>query len=150
MLALTFQVGHNRLALDVRQISEVAPRVPLERPTDSPDWLAGILIYRGSIVRVIDLHRLLGAGECPWQLSSRIIVVSDGHQQRRGWLGLLAANVNELKEISATLRSSSSTPGQESDLGTLLNDGGEVLRVVDLDSLLPMAVHEYLARGNAA
>ena len=75
MLVLTFQVGAARLALDLRQVHEVVPRVQLERVAGSPAWLAGMFIYRGRVVPVIDLHRLLGAGECPAHLSSRIVLV---------------------------------------------------------------------------
>ena len=93
MLVLTFEVGKERLALDVRRIEEVVPWVRLQPVACGPSWLAGIFIYRGQIVPVIDMHRLLGAGECPVHLSTRIILVRHllGGQDRL--VGLLAAKV---------------------------------------------------------
>ena len=99
MLVLTFQVGKDRLALDIRRVREVVPRVELARAAGSPAWLAGSFVYRGRVVSVLDLHSLLGAGECPPHLSSRIILVPVGGEML---LGLLAAQVADIKEIAPT------------------------------------------------
>ena len=72
---LTFQVGRDRLARGrpPRPRGRAArPPAPVGR---RPGWLAGVFVYRGRVVPVIDLHRLAGAGECPPHLSSRIILV---------------------------------------------------------------------------
>src|SRR5579871_3177437 len=65
MLALTFQAGPDRVAVDVRRVREVVPRVPLTPAAGTPDWVAGVFVYRGRVVPVIDLYRLTGAGPCP-------------------------------------------------------------------------------------
>src|SRR5262245_23385734 len=75
MLALIFHIGTARLALDVRRVKEVVPRVQLQVLAGSPPWLAGAFVYRGQVVPVLDLHQLVGAGDCPPHLSSRIILV---------------------------------------------------------------------------
>jgi chemotaxis-related protein WspB len=147
MLALIFQISHERVALDVRRISEVVPRVALQRFAATPAWLAGTFVYRGSVVPVIDLHRLVGADECPSQLSSRIIVVPWQHPDLPcGWLGLLAAHVSDIREIQVPSHAPSGTscPG-EPDLGPAMIDRGEILRVLDLERLMPEAVRERLA-----
>ena len=58
MLALTFAAGGDRLALDIRRVAEVVPRVRLAPLAGAPAWLAGTFVYRGQVVPVIDLHRL--------------------------------------------------------------------------------------------
>ena len=65
-------------ALDIRRVREVVPRVRLRPVSGAPEWLAGLFVYRGQAVPVLDLHRLAGAGECPPHLSSRIILVPHG------------------------------------------------------------------------
>ena len=50
MLALTFQIGATRLALDIHRVREVVPRVHLERVAGGPAWLAGMFVYRGGVV----------------------------------------------------------------------------------------------------
>ena len=103
MLVLTFQIGDNRLALDVRRVREVVPRVRLRPVSGAPAWLAGVFVYRGRVVPVLDLHRLAGGGECPPHLSSRIILVPHGGQVAGGaerLLGLLATQVADIREVS--------------------------------------------------
>src|SRR3954467_15131623 len=95
MLVLTFQIGDDRLALDIHRVREVVPRVALRKPAASPDWLAGQFVYRGTVVPVVDLHPLLHAGPPPPHLSSRIILVPVGDSL----LGLLAAQVADLRDV---------------------------------------------------
>ena len=131
MLFLTFQIGDQRLALDVRRVREVVPRVPLRRPSLAPEWLAGMFVYRGAVVPVVDLHRLKRAGECPLHLSSRIILVSRSADLEQSLIGLLAAQVVSVQEIDLSLAGSM--------IGQTTADSGGILHIVDLDRLLPSA-----------
>jgi chemotaxis-related protein WspB len=158
MLVLTFQIGNDRLALDVRRVREVVPRVHFERVAGSPEWLAGLFVYRGKVVPVLDLHRLLEAGECPPHLSSRIILVPLGLcsiaprlsasgqiEEDDHLVGLLAAQVADVREVSpgAPTVPSFSAPGQP-DLGLTMVDEGGILHLLDLDSLLPEALQRMV------
>jgi chemotaxis-related protein WspB len=133
MLVLTFQIGNDRLALDIRKVREVVPRVQLERPAGSPAWLAGMFVYRGRVVPVLDLHRLAGAGECPPHLSSRIILVP----QHGRLLGLLAAQVADLRDVTPPDTPFCLTATDQPDLGPALADGTGVLHLLEPDLLLP-------------
>src|SRR5271169_5863181 len=106
MLVLTFQTGSDRLALDVRRVREVVPHVRLQPVTGGAVWLAGIFIYRGQIVPVIDLHRLRGAGECPSLLSTRIILVAQMQGGEERLIGLLAAQVADVRDMQPGAKSS--------------------------------------------
>jgi chemotaxis-related protein WspB len=146
MLVLTFQIGDDRLALDVRQVREVVPRVRLQRVAGGPAWLAGVFIYRGCVVPVIDLHRLIGAEECPPRLSSRIILVPHlvGGEERL--LGLLAAQVADIRELRPQSQPQPRLTVQgQPDLGPVLVDGREIVHVVELDRLLPESYRRQLA-----
>jgi chemotaxis-related protein WspB len=144
MLVLTFQVGTERLALDTRRIEAVVPRVPLRTLAGCPPWLAGVFVYHGTIVPVVDLHRLVGAGECPPHLSSRIVVVSDPAAGEGRLVGLLAAQVDNLQEAKGSTSIGLTAPGRP-DLGPVLADGTGVLRLVDLERLLPESARQLLA-----
>jgi chemotaxis-related protein WspB len=146
MVVLTFEIGQERLALDVRRVREVVPRVRLRPAAGAPAWLAGLFVYRGQVLPVIDLHRLAGAGECPPHLSSRIIVVPHRHDGEERLVGLLAAAVAEVRAIDPPGRPSLglTEPGRP-DLGSPLVEGGAVLRLLDLDRLLPEPVQLELA-----
>ena len=126
MLALLFQVGPNRVAVDARRVREVVPRVRLTPAAESP-WSAGAFVYRGRVVPVVDLHRLAGLGDCPDHLSSRIILVPRGD----ALVGLLATHVADVRELDLPAERSASA----SVLGDLVADGAGVLRVFDPDRL---------------
>ncbi len=145
MLVLVFQIGNERFALDVRRIREVVPHVPLQALSGVPPIFAGAFVYRGQVVPVLDLHRLAGAGECPPHLSSRIILVPQPSPDGGRLLGLLASQVADLQEIQPD--GQALTRLQENgrpDLGPILADRGGLIRLLDLDRLLPALVHGQL------
>jgi len=142
MLALLFQVGADRLALDVRQVREVVPWVRLQHLASGPAWLAGVFIYRGQAVPVIDLHQLLAAEECPKRLSSRIIVVPHPADPSGRLLGLLAAQVADVRELEPPAPGAASL---QPELGQALVLGRELIRVIQLDRLLPDSCLSKLA-----
>jgi chemotaxis-related protein WspB len=146
MLVLTFQISTDRLALDVRRVREVVPRVRLQRVAGGPPWLAGIFIYRGYVVPVIDLHRLIGSEQCPLHLSTRIILVPHVLEGEERLIGLLAAQVADIRQMQPPSQAHAglSAPGQP-DLGPVLVDGREIVHLVDLDRLLPESYQRHLA-----
>src|SRR4051812_39495585 len=146
MLALTFQVGREAVALDIRRVREVVPRVRLRPVGGAPDWLAGVFVYRGAAVPVIDLHRLAGGSECPPLLSSRIVLVPVAGAEDGRLLGLLATQVADIRDISADVRPlPAPTAAGRPDLGPVVADGAGVLRLLDPDRLLPDAAWQRLA-----
>ena len=62
MFILRFQVGGESFAVDSRRIVEVTPRANLRPLPHAPAYLVGLLHYRGQVVPVVDLNRLLGVG----------------------------------------------------------------------------------------
>jgi chemotaxis-related protein WspB len=136
MLALIFQVGSDKVAVDVRRIREVIPRVRLSSVNGGPSWIAGVFVYRGRVVPVVDLHRLTGAGECPPHLSSRIILFPYPLDAPESLVGLLATQVAEIREVRPGLvQPLPSEPGRPG-LGPALPDGAGILRLMDPDWLL--------------
>lgn len=130
MLALTFQVGADRMAVDVRRVREVVPRVRLAPATGGPPWAAGVFVHRGRVVPVVDLYRLVGAGECPPLLSSRIVLVPFPPGSDR-LVGLLASQVADVRELPDP-----PAGGPAGGLGAPVADGTGVLRLLDPDRLL--------------
>jgi chemotaxis-related protein WspB len=145
MLALVFQIGNERLALDVRRIKEVVPRVALQSLACSPSWLAGAFVYRGQVVPVIDLHALAGLDACPSLLSSRIILVAQPGNENERLLGLLASQVADLQELQPDGQPMTHLyENGQADLGPAIADRGGILRLLDLDRLLPESVRGQL------
>lgn len=131
MLALTFQIGADRVALDVRRVRRVVPRVKLAPAPPGARGLAGQFVYRGQVVPVVDFFRLAGAGECPARLSSRIVLVPRADDPER-LVGLLAAQVADIRDLPAPSAIADAPFG----LGPPVADGTAMIRHLDADRLL--------------
>src|ERR1700758_944243 len=96
MLCLIFEIGGDRYALDVTQISAVLPRVPLKKIPHAPPEVAGACNYRGTPLPVVDIGQLAIGEPARPRLSTRIIVVhySEPSGDRRQ-LGLLVEKATD-------------------------------------------------------
>ena len=101
-----------------------------------PPWIAGVFVYRGRVVPVVDLHRLTGVGECPLHLSSRIILLPYPPDAPESLVGLLATQVADIREIRTELVAAGQRPARPAGLGPGAPDGAGILRILDPDSLL--------------
>lgn len=103
MLTLCFNVGDLRLALPGTCIVEVLPRHALRPVALAPAAVAGLLLFRGALVPVVDLCRLVLQRDCRPLRSSRLIVVALAHAGGRRLVGLLAENVLDLVPAAETV-----------------------------------------------
>ena len=60
MLALFFELRGEVFAIPARAVVEVVPKVELRVVPRAPQWLAGVFPYRGAVLPVVDLTRLVG------------------------------------------------------------------------------------------
>jgi len=97
MLLLLFEIATGRYALDVRQIIEIVPLVEFKKNPASPDYVAGLMNYRGLGTPVIDLNQLVDSVPYEDTLSTRIIVIKYPVRDKGDMtLGLIANNVTEI------------------------------------------------------
>jgi chemotaxis-related protein WspB len=142
MLALVFQVGPDKVAVDVRCVREVVPRVRLTAVHGAAPWVAGVFVYRGRVVPVVDLHALAGVGVCPPHLSSRIVLVPYPHDVPESLVGLLATQVAEIREIRPGIVQPIPGPPGRPSLGPAHADGEIVFRLLDPDTVLDQLAAE--------
>jgi len=147
MLALTFEVDSQKYGLDVTQILEVLPVVPLRRLPHAPDYVSGVFVYRGNTVPVIDLSRLIGKRAAQALLSTRIVLVRHPGPSGKGRaLGLLAERATNLEETGAQVKSPGFATPEAPFLGGLSSSGsGEgMIQFVNVEQLLPADLRERL------
>jgi len=96
MLLLLFEIYNGRYALDTNQIIEIVPLVKFKKIPATPDYVAGLMNYRGDGIPVVDLCQLVDKQPYEDALSTRIIIVRypTGNKGYRP-LGLIANNVTE-------------------------------------------------------
>jgi chemotaxis-related protein WspB len=97
MLLLTFRAGESFYAVDARQVVEVVPRVGLRSIPHAPDFLVGLLSYRGQVVPVVDFNALVGAQPLRDALSTRVILTEfTGTGGESRYVGVVAQSVNQV------------------------------------------------------
>lgn len=142
---LTCQAGGERYGLDVSDIVEVIPAVPLRHLPGTPILVAGLCRYRGELVPVLDLNRMLGAPAVTLRYNTRIVIVNyratDGSAHL---LGLLAEDVDHGTEaVCAQSPSGVSTPDMPF-LGPLAEHAGRVVQLLSVNQLISDDLRERL------
>jgi chemotaxis-related protein WspB len=143
MLFLKFRIGSESYALDTTQIAEVLPLLEITRVPQTPAGVAGLINYRGRPVPVIDLSELMLGEPGRPHISTRLILVRYGEHL----LGLIAEQATEMMRREA---GSFTDSGLASDaapyLGPVTQDGGRLIRRIDVQKLLPPNVSSVLFR----
>jgi chemotaxis-related protein WspB len=103
MLLLLFEIGNGRYALEVNQIIEIVPLVKFKKIPHSPDYVAGLMNYRGKGLPVIDLNLLVDSIPFEDLLSTRIIIINNPFNTKATTpLALIANNVIETVRVEMT------------------------------------------------
>lgn len=146
MLLLLFHLGNDRCALESSQVMAVIPMVSLRKIPKAPDYVAGLLNYRGLLVPVIDLSQLTQGQPCQRRLSTRILLVNYLSQAGAPYvLGLLAERVTDTVKKEKTDFFSSGIKVQEAPyLGAIGIDEQGMIQCVRVEHLLPDSVRECL------
>ena len=146
MLFLVFDVNGDRFALPASAIVKVLPFVHVSALPQAPDGIAGVAIYAGAPVPVVDLTRVLGGRASEVRFDTRMILVD--HVDRRGDARLLALLA---EHATATIRREPEdfvASGVSSDaarhLGPVATDEDGVVQLVDIPSLLPPSLADAL------
>lgn len=132
MLMVTCQAGGNRFAVDSAVVTEVLPHVAFDELADAPPWFAGICVYRGVAIPVVDFPRFLTGQACPRRWNSRIILVQVAPPGPPVGVGLLAERVTTA-EIDVQKAATAFAPMDT--LGPILLDGAGAFRLLDVSRL---------------
>jgi len=96
MMLLFFYLGDDSYAVKCERVREISPMVALKEVPHSPDYFSGFFHYRGMIIPVVDLCRVILGRPCRMRLSTRIIVVEiPGESRTTSIMGLVAERVTE-------------------------------------------------------
>ena len=146
MLYLLFHVKNESYAVDVRNVIEVVPWVKLRSIPKAPDYVAGLLNYRGESVPVLDLCMLLHNQNCAAVFGSRIVLAK--YLDARGAirvLGLLAEQVTETMQCDAEeFRPSTLVHTEAPYLREVITYRDHLVQRVDVNALLPAEVQALL------
>ena len=149
MLFLIFQVGAHRYAIDAGQVAEVLPLVVINAIACAPEEIAGVLVYRGAPVPVVDLSQLLEGRPAERRLSTRVVVVhyplgKDGVKGKTRLLGLIAEKATEtIRREAPEFVESGVVNDRAPYLGSVAPDARGMVQRVDIGRVLT-ARHQML------
>jgi len=149
MLFLVFQVGAHRYAIDADRVAEVLPLVAITAIARAPEEVAGVLVYRGAPMPVVDLSQLLEGRPAERRLSTRIVVVhypvgKDGAKGGTRLLGLIAEKATEtIRREAVDFVDSGVVNDRAPYLGAVAPDPHGMVQRVDIARLLTTR-HETL------
>ena len=138
MLLLTFQADNQHFAINAGNVLEVIPIVKIRKLPGTPDFVRGVLNYRGTPVPVIDITLMLSGRPSAEHLSSRIILVKyPGNGESKNVLGVLAEHVTgtATRDAGEFAVSGIDTPEMPC-LGKISVGGKTMLQIVKIDDLL--------------
>lgn len=135
---LVFSLGENLYAISARQVVEVISLVKLQKLSQSPKYIAGLLNYRGDIIPIIDLCELLTKNQYSHKFSTRIIIVNYMSDRQTPYLlGLIAEKVTETLNIQETELNRSRIPVDSPFyLGEIINAQQGMILYIQVESIL--------------
>lgn len=98
---LTFLLGKEVFAMDIRTVREIIQYGPLTPVPLMPDFVRGVINLRGAVVPVIDLHARFGRPVAEIGKKTCIVIFDAVRDGERTELGLLVDAVSEVVDIPA-------------------------------------------------
>ena len=146
LTGLVFEAGGQRYGLDIQDILEVVPAVRLRTVPGLPDYVAGIFRYRGSIVPVLGLSRMLSGTGVTEHFSTRIVLVRYSiDREESQTLGLLVERASQgLVENRSELLSAGILSPTAPYLGKLAAEGNSIVQFVNVHQLIPETLRGLL------
>ena len=94
---VTFTVGEDTLAAPVESVERVVRYTQPSPIPGMPDWLEGVIEYRGVMVPVIDLRRRFGRERLTTSATTRVVVFNT----QPDWLAAIVDAVTEVVTVNA-------------------------------------------------
>ena len=137
MLILLFYLGEAMYGIHCEKIREICPSVKLEKIPHAPEYFAGLFKYRGALVPVIDLRRLIQDKPCDMRLSTRIILIDFKNEDDTAYVvGFMAERVTEtVRQPREAFVSSGVNLDGVPFLGGIVMENDHMVQMIDLDRL---------------
>lgn len=97
---LTFSLGDEVFAMDIRAVSEIIQHASLTAVPLMPDFVRGVINLRGAVLPVIDLQARFGRCQASVGKKTCIVIFDAVGEGERSALGLMVDAVSEVIEIA--------------------------------------------------
>lgn len=93
--------GEDRYLIPMTEVNEVIPIPKLARVPLTQSWFLGLVNVRGNLYGITDLGVYLGGSPVPFNLKSRILLVSLGNKIYGGFIVNSMLGIRNLSEFTA-------------------------------------------------
>ncbi len=97
---LTFWLGEEMFALDIRSVREIIQYAPMTSVPLMPAFVRGVINLRGAVVPVIDLNARFGRAPAQVGKKTCVVIFDALRDGERTELGLMVDAVSEVVEIA--------------------------------------------------
>ncbi len=97
---LTFWLGDEALALDIRNVREIIQHGPMTRVPLMPAFVRGVINLRGAVVPVIDLNARFGRPPAQVGKKTCVVIFDALRDGERTELGLMVDAVSEVVDLA--------------------------------------------------
>ena len=98
---LTFALGDEVFAMDIRTVREIIQHGPMTTVPLMPAFVRGVINLRGAVVPVIDLNARFGRAQAQVGKKTCVVIFDATRDGERVELGLMVDAVSEVIEIAA-------------------------------------------------
>lgn len=137
---LTFVVAGEEYAIRILAVREILTYGDITAVPKAPAWMRGVINVRGSVVPVVDLAMKLGFEATAPASVTRIIIVEAIVAGEMTTIGLIAAAVNQVIDLSASDIEPPPSLGTHIDttnlIGVARTGGAKFVLLLDIDAVL--------------
>lgn len=133
---ITFRLGEEHYALDIKCVREVVKVPKLTRVPGTCSFVMGVTNLRGEILSLIDFAMLMGSQGSALEEDARIIVLDD--ISRNSTVGILVDSVSEivdLKELEMEPPPATLAASQAQFVAGVIRIKGKIVGIIDPGSL---------------
>jgi purine-binding chemotaxis protein CheW len=136
---LTFAVASEEYAIEILRVREILVYSSLTRVPRAPEFIAGVMNLRGSVVPVVDLRIKLGLPPAVITGTTCVVIVDVNGENGSAMVGLLADDVRQVMDLADGDVEPPPAFGTKIDLAFLrgMGDVGDRFALIlDIDRLL--------------
>jgi len=97
MHVVVWTAGDVRYAIATEHVVEVVPLVETRAIPHCPPWVDGLMNYRGALLPLLDVRRLIDDHATVRQRATRIVMVELGHELAGERLGLIVESLESVE-----------------------------------------------------
>jgi chemotaxis-related protein WspB len=145
-LYLLFRVGESAFAMHTSEVVEVLPLLSWTAVPQSARGVAGMFVYRGTPVPLIDLSQIISGSPAASRMSTRIVLIRQNTSGRL--IGLIAENATVTLRVPANEFQHSGVLSTTPYLGPVVRRGEGMVQQFDVELFLKSDYVQTLLRSD--